>query len=123
MLIKLQTIRKIAQCWIRQLDHFVRRRVPPEDEIRIRDLQYRPGHVDMSIECNTAMLLLTKNIEDFFEQNAGENYITMTFYSKKKNEFLELTVRRVDGLTPAEKLTQMQKRIDELEKQVGHTSA
>lgn len=64
---------------------------------------------------------MADHLIDFFEGEEAVNYIEQTFgCNDDPSKSFVITMQKVEGLTPCQKLDQANKRIEELEKQVDN---
>jgi hypothetical protein len=83
-----------------------------EDELMLRNMKYDENGLEMSLSGEPAKLFL-RMLVDLFEQNGGENFLTMTIHNQDKK--YEITIVNQNGKdTPAEKVERLQKEIEQL---------
>lgn len=71
--------------------------------VDIHELTAKSGAFDLKLGGDGAKAVCAAFIE-MFRTGGGQNYLTMTFHDPKTSELFDVTVQRVGGLTPAQKL-------------------
>lgn len=61
----------------------------------------------------TMVRALQKTMNEDFDKEVAPNFITTTVVDTETGEKFEFTVRRHEGMTPEEKLKELQKELDE----------
>lgn len=82
------------------------------DEIGKEPIEVEPG-----VFVHPLNRLLSLWCLDLFDRTGAENFVTTTMCVESKTELLrfELTIRRHEGIAPAEKIATLEARIKELE--------
>lgn len=90
-----------------------------EDDLMVEKIECKNGSIDMSLTGEQARVFMCMLIE-LFQQNGGDNFLTMTFGGQGKK--YALTIQDCSKtLAPAEKLDQLEKENKELKKLLKET--
>lgn len=74
------------------------------------------GHYNctMAFSNSPVMMILSKEIVTFFKETKAVNYVSMRFWDRDNDQQYELIVQKCDGKTPAERVHELEKEINEL---------
>lgn len=92
-------------------DHLIANGVGIEDEARIYSLQVADGKIDMSVGGN-AFSHLIETLYQSFVQNGGKNFFTTSFGFDRDSDHYEMTIQKVNGLSTADKLSELKHRAE-----------
>lgn len=85
-------------------------------EVMLDSVEMNNGSVDLKISGEPAQYLLLLLVE-MLRQNDGENYLTVTFWDKKADKKLAITIQDcTKALSPAEKITSLEKEVESLQR-------
>jgi hypothetical protein len=60
-----------------------------------------------------AVKLFAASAVHWFKETGGVNFVTMSMSDRKTGECYEVTMQKAGGLTPADKITALQKRLQD----------
>lgn len=81
------------------------------DDLKLHEMSYKDGVIDMSLSGEQAKIFMSSLIE-FFKQNGGENFLTLTVNDGDNNKFA-INIQNCNGIdTPAEKLQRLDNQLE-----------
>lgn len=86
------------------------------NDLQLYSLKMQNGEIDMKVTGENAKIFVNSLIQ-FLKQNGGKNFVTTT--GLIDDEKYEVTVRKCNGLTPGEKLTQLEQENEQLRAQIA----
>jgi len=92
------------------------RKQESEPPMWLKELDYKDGRLQALYQ-SPMVPLIADMVAEFFEEQGGTNFVGFRAWHKKLGEF-EVTVQRMQGLTPYQKYEQGLQRIAELEAEV-----
>ena len=84
-----------------------------EQDVVIEKIEMIPGKIEIQAR-HPAIAIIATELAKLLKEQHAENFVTISM--SDGNEMFEVTVRRANGKTPAEKMGEMQREIDELRK-------
>jgi hypothetical protein len=79
------------------------------EDLKLHGMSYKDGVIDISLSGEQAKIFMGSLIE-FFKQNGGENFLTLTVNDKDNNKFA-INIQNCNGIdTPAEKLQRFEEK-------------
>lgn len=89
-------------------------------DLRIHEMQMKNGEIDMTLESPDCIAFIWSIIQ-IFRQNGGKNFVTTTIEvsNKEGGERYSLTIQKVGGQTPAEKLIELEQSRKQAVKEIA----
>lgn len=81
-------------------------------EVMIREMHYADGLLQMQLD-HPVVMYIAKEAAHLLKQYGGQNYLSMQLHSDELGD-IELIVRYVDGKTPAQRVIELEKELEQL---------
>ena len=88
------------------------KRSAPVPDVMIREMHYKDGMLQLQLE-HPVVMMFTNEAAKILKEFGGKNYLSLLMHSDELGD-LEVVIRYIDGLTPAQRVLELEREVERL---------